>query len=108
MRNFVERRRYLFLMRHADHRDRHVTKDGAAHVRALAARLSEWMRADWRDQRNLTIRLWYTTQASEVRETVDLQTREVLAEMRRYGSPRAIRSISSAGPRGSLAEAARA
>ena len=86
MANFVERPRYLFLMRHADHRNGHVTKDGSAHVRALAARFSEWMRAEWRDQPDRTIRLWYTAQATEVRETVDLLTREVLTEMQRIGA----------------------
>src|SRR5687768_11430978 len=83
----VERPWYLFLMRHADQRDGHLTEDGSARVRALAARLSEWISAEWRDEPDRTVHLWYTTQATEVRETIDLLTRDVLAEMQRNEPP---------------------
>jgi len=82
--NLVDRPRYLFLMRDADHREGRVTKDGSARVRALAGRLSEWVRAEWRDQQDRTIRLWYTTQATEVLETIDLLMEDVLAEMQHH------------------------
>jgi hypothetical protein len=77
---------YLFLMRHAEHRQGHLTKDGSAHVRGLAERLSEWMQAEWRCHPKQTIRLWYTTQATEVQETADLLTREVLSYLERRGT----------------------
>jgi hypothetical protein len=43
MSNLVGRPRYLFLIRHADKREGHLTEDGSVHVRALAQRLWEWM-----------------------------------------------------------------
>jgi hypothetical protein len=78
------RPQYLFLMRHADQRQGHLTKDGSAHVRSLAERLSEWMQSEWQCQSERRVRLWYTTQATEVQETADLLTREVLACMQRH------------------------
>jgi hypothetical protein len=77
---------YLLLMRHAAHRGGHLTDAGSAHVHALAERLSEWMIAEWRDQPDRTVRLWCTTTATEVQETIDLLTRDVLTQMQRRGA----------------------
>jgi hypothetical protein len=86
-----ERPRYLFLMRHADQREGHLTKDGSAQVRAVAAIFSQWMLTEWRCERDRRVRLWYTTRATEVQETVDLLRREVLAEMQPHSArPRAL------------------
>ena len=74
---------YLFLMRHAEHENGHLTKNASNHVRAVAIRLSEWIHAEWRNQPDRTIRLWCTTPAREVQGTVDLLTRDVVAEIRR-------------------------
>lgn len=79
----VEGPQYLFLMRHAEHEKGHLTKNASNHVRAVAIRLSEWIHAEWRNQPDRTIRLWYTTPAKEVQGTVDLLTRDVVAEIRR-------------------------
>jgi hypothetical protein len=81
--NLVGRPRYLFLMRHADQREGHLTKDGSAHARYIATRLREWMDSEWRCQSDRTFHLWHTTQATEVQETIDLLTHEVLAQIRR-------------------------
>jgi hypothetical protein len=81
-----DRRRYLFLMRHAEHRDGHLTVQGSDHVRAVADRLMEWVDAEWRFEADTDrrIRLWYTTTlAPEVLETVDLLTFQVAENMRR-------------------------
>jgi hypothetical protein len=75
--------RYLFLMRHAQHRAGHLTNAGSANVRELAGRLSEWIFAEWRNEPDRAIRLWYTAPATEVRETVNLLMQEVLAETQR-------------------------
>ena len=75
--------RYLFLMRHAQQRAGHLTNAGSAHIRELAGRLSEWVRAEWRNEPDRAIRVWYTAPATEVRETVDLLMQEVLAETQR-------------------------
>jgi len=66
---------YLFPMRHAEHSEGHLTAQGSGHVRQAAARLGEWVQAEWRSEPDRRIRLWYTTDAaSEVQETVDLLT----------------------------------
>jgi hypothetical protein len=70
-------------MRHAQQRAGHLTNAGSAHVRELAGRLSEWVRAEWRNEPDRAIRVWYTAPATEVRETVDLLMQEVLAETQR-------------------------
>ena len=81
-----ETRRYLFLMRHAQHEGGDLTEEGAAHIRSLATRLSEWIYAEWRNQPQRTIRLWITsTSSAEVQETADLLTRDVLAHVRLHG-----------------------
>jgi hypothetical protein len=83
--------RYLFLMRHAQQRAGHLTNAGSAHVRELAGRFSEWVRADWRNEPDRAICVWYTAPATEVRETGALLMQEVLAERerpeRRVGYP---------------------
>src|SRR5262249_3157062 len=71
--------RYLFLMRHAQHDEGHLTEEASAHIRSLAMRFSEWVQAEWRDQSKRTIRLWFTSTSTEVQETADVLTRDVLA-----------------------------
>jgi hypothetical protein len=73
---------YLFLMRHAQHHQGHLTEEGSAHVGSLAMRFSEWVRAEWRNQPGRTIRLWVTSTSTEVQETADVLTRDVLAHFR--------------------------
>ena len=74
--------RYLFLMRHAKHDGGHLTAEGSAHIRSLATRFSEWVHAEWRDQPERTIRLWFTSTSTEVQETADVLARDVLACVR--------------------------
>jgi hypothetical protein len=74
--------RYLFLMRHAKHDDGHLTKAGSDHIRSLAIRFSEWVQAEWRDQPDRTVHLWLTSTSTEVQETADLLTRDVLPRVR--------------------------
>ena len=74
--------RYLFLMRHAQHNEGHLTAKGSAHIRSLAMRFSEWVQAEWRNQPKRTVRLWVTSTSTEVQETADLLTRDVLAHVR--------------------------
>jgi hypothetical protein len=93
--NHVDGPRYLFLLRHASQSEGHLTEDGSAHVRGLAVRLSEWIYAAWRarpdrlvdGQSDRTVRLWYAAQVSEVQETADLLTHQVLVEMERLKVP---------------------
>jgi hypothetical protein len=98
MSNLVGRPRYLFLIRHADKREGHLTEDGSVHVRALARRLWEWMHSWWRCQRNRTVHLWHTTQATEVRETIDLLTHEVLPQTRRHEPRAAVNLLTTRRP----------
>ena len=74
--------RYLFLMRHAQHKEGHLTGEAAAHIRSLAMRFSEWVQAEWRNQPERTVRLWFTSTSTEVQETADVLTRDVLAHVR--------------------------
>jgi hypothetical protein len=74
--------RYLFLMRHAQHDQGHLTEKGSAHIRLLAMRFSEWVQAEWRNEPKRTVRLWFTTTSTEVQETADELTRDVLAHVR--------------------------
>ncbi|WP_374969010.1 hypothetical protein [Terrabacter sp. BE26] len=75
MRAAATDREYLFLMRHAAHRDGHLTMQGSDNVRQVAARLGEWAEREWRGEPERRLRLWYTTdQASEVQQTLDLLT----------------------------------
>jgi hypothetical protein len=74
--------RYLFLMRHAQHKGGHLTDEGSAHINALAMRFSEWVQAEWRNQPQRTVRLWFTSTSAEVQETADVLTRDVLAHVR--------------------------
>ena len=74
--------RYLFLMRHAQHNEGHLTKEGSAHIRSLAMRFSEWVQAEWRNQPGRTVRLWFTSTSTEVQETADVLARDVLAHVR--------------------------
>ncbi len=87
MSNTVAARQYLLLMRHAAHRRGHLTDDGKAQVGGLAERLAEWIHAEWRDESDRSVRLWYTSESTEVRETVDLLAREVVTEMARRNTP---------------------
>jgi hypothetical protein len=73
---------YLFLMRHAQHNEGHLTEEGSAHIRSLAMRFSEWVQAEWRNQPGRTVRLWFTSTSTEVQETADVLTRDVLAHVR--------------------------
>jgi hypothetical protein len=75
--------RYLFLMRHAQHKEGHLTEAGSAQIRSLAMRFSEWVQAEWRNQPEQTVRLWLTSTSTEVQETADVLTRDVLAHIRR-------------------------
>lgn len=74
--------RYLFLMRHAQHKESHLTAEGSAHIRSLAMRFSEWIQAEWRNQPDRTIRLWFTSTSTEVQATAHALTRNVLAHVR--------------------------
>ena len=74
--------RYLFLMRHAQHDEGQLTEKGSAHIRSLAMRFSEWVRAEWRNQPERIVRLWVTSTSAEVQETADVLTRDVLAHVR--------------------------
>jgi hypothetical protein len=74
--------RYLFLMRHAQHDEGHLTEEASAHIRSLAMRFSEWVQAEWRNPPRRTIRLWFTSTSTEVQETADALTRNVLAHVR--------------------------
>jgi len=74
--------RYLFLMRHARHREGRLTEEGSAHVRSLAARFSEWVLAEWRDQPERTVRLWVTSASAEVQGTAAALARDVLSHVR--------------------------
>jgi hypothetical protein len=74
--------RYLFLMRHAKHDEGQLTEEGLAHIRSLAMRFSEWVQAEWRNQPERTVRLWFTSTSAEVQETADMLTRDVLAHVR--------------------------
>jgi hypothetical protein len=76
-------RQYLFLMRHAQHNEGHLTEEGSAHIRSLAMRFSEWVQAEWRNQPGRIVRLWFTSASTEVQETADVFTRDVLAHFRR-------------------------
>jgi hypothetical protein len=73
----------LFLMRHAQHNEGHLTEKGSAHIHSLAMRFSEWVQAEWRNQPGRTVHLWFTSASSEVQETADVLTRDVLAHFRR-------------------------
>jgi hypothetical protein len=73
---------YLFLMRHAQHHQGHLTEKGSAHIRSLAVRFSEWVQAEWRNQPGRTIHLWVSSTFTEVRETADVLARDVLAHFR--------------------------
>ena len=75
--------RYLFLMRHAQHQEGQLTEAGLAHMRSLAMRFSEWVQAEWRNQRQQTVRVWLTSASTEVQETADVLTRDVLAHIQR-------------------------
>lgn len=90
---------YLFLMRHAEHSEGHLTAQGSEHVRQTAARLGEWVQAEWRSEPDRRIRLWYTTdEDSEVLETVDLLTLR-MSEVARSRGERSIERFSPhAGP----------
>jgi hypothetical protein len=74
--------RYLFLMRHAQHTGGHLTDGGSAHINSLAMRFSEWVQAEWRNQPERTVCLWFTSTSTEVQETADVLTRDVLAHIR--------------------------
>ena len=74
--------RYLFLMRHAKHDEGRLTEEGSAHIRSLAMRFSEWGQAEWRNQPDRTVRLWFTSTSAEVQETADALARNVLARAR--------------------------
>ena len=74
--------RYLFLMRHAKHDEGRLTEEGSAHIRSLAMRLCEWVRAEWRQQPERTVRLWFTSTSAEVQDTADALARDVLAHAR--------------------------
>jgi hypothetical protein len=74
--------RYLFLMRHAKHDEGRLTEGGSAHIRSLAMRLCEWVRAEWRQQPERTVRLWFTSTSAEVQDTADALARDVLAHAR--------------------------
>ena len=87
MENVGVQPRYLFLMRHAEHRGGHLTESGSEHVRALAARLSEWILPAWRGNATRTVHLWCTTPAPEVQETAEVLASAVLAEMDRHKEP---------------------
>ena len=82
MANSPFTRRYLLLLRHAQHNDGHLTDQGSVHVRSLAMRFSDWIQGEWRIQPERTVRLWFTSASSEVQETADLFTRDVLAHVR--------------------------
>jgi hypothetical protein len=73
--------RYLFLMRHAQHNEGRLTKEASAHIRSLAMRFSEWAQSEWRDQPGRTVRLWFTSTSTEVQQTADVLTRDVLAHV---------------------------
>src|SRR5690242_2304535 len=75
--------RYLFLMRHARHQEGSLTEEGSAHVRSLALRLCEWIQAEWRNHPTRVIRSWTTSSATEVQQTADQLTGDVLAGIRR-------------------------
>jgi hypothetical protein len=74
--------RYLFLMRHAKHNEGRLTEEGSAHIRSLAMRFSEWVQAEWRNQPERTVRLWFTSTSAEVQETADALAHSVLAHAR--------------------------
>ena len=74
--------RYLFLMRHAQHNEGHLTKAGSAHIGSLAMRFSEWVQAEWRSRPDQTVRVWLTSTSTEVQETADVLTRDVLEHIR--------------------------
>jgi len=74
--------RYLFLMRHAKHDEGHLTKEGSAHIRSLAMRFAEWVQAEWRQQPQRTIRLWFTSTSTEVQETANSLADNVLTHIR--------------------------
>jgi hypothetical protein len=74
--------RYLFLMRHAKHDEGRLTEGGSAHIRSLAMRLCEWVRAEWRQQPERTVRLWFTSTSAEVQDTADALACDVLAHAR--------------------------
>ena len=60
--------RYLFLMRHAKHKEGHLTEEGAAHIRSLAMRFTSGSRQSGGRILNQTIRVWFTTTSTEVQE----------------------------------------
>src|SRR5262245_7760823 len=70
-------------MRHAQHKEGHLTEAASAHIRSLAMRFSEWVQAEWRNQPEQTVRVWLTSTSTEVQETADVLTRDVLAHNRR-------------------------
>jgi hypothetical protein len=74
--------RYLFLMRHAKHKEGHLTEEGSAHIRSLAMRFVEWVQAEWRTCPQQTIRVWYTTTSTEVQETANALAYYVLTRVR--------------------------
>jgi hypothetical protein len=73
---------YLFLMRHAQHNEGRLTEEASAHIRSMAVRFTEWVQAEWRDQPGRTVHLWFTSTSTEVQETADVLTRNVLAHVR--------------------------
>ena len=74
--------RYLFLMRHAKHDQGHLTEEGSVHIRSLAMRFCEWVQAEWRNQPERTVRLWFTSTSAEVQGTADVLARDLLAHSR--------------------------
>jgi hypothetical protein len=69
---------YLFLMRHAQHHQGHLTEEGSAHVGSLAMRFSEWVRAEWRNQPGRTIRDGYLVATDGGLDEGDIQVPALL------------------------------
>ena len=69
-------------MRHAKHDEGHLTEEGSAHIRSLAMRFCEWVQAEWRNQPERTVRLWFTSTSAEAQGTADVLARDLLAHSR--------------------------
>jgi hypothetical protein len=71
----------VFLLRHAEQRGGHLTDQGKDQVRSIAARFAEWVVTEWRDSPGRSVRLWQTSSSSEVTDSAELFTDEVLSRV---------------------------
>jgi hypothetical protein len=64
----MEPPRYIFLMRHAKHKEGRLDSDAVESVRAVGGRFAEWLDGELRGHYTHTLEMWCTN-APEVRET---------------------------------------